>query len=165
MKLARLLLPLLLTACATQSPQMVDTPTSVSEATQKEAQTLALAVNDLTLKRKIAVGRLSNETTFGKSLLNSSVEDKMAMKITDMFVQSLLNSGNYLIFERPDISLLQNEQNLTGQPVSIVGVDTLVIGSLTEFGRTTTGQNGFLSSSKKQEATATIDLRLVDTKT
>jgi curli biogenesis system outer membrane secretion channel CsgG len=165
MKLARLLLPLLLTACATQSPQMTDTPPSVSEATQKEAQTLALTVNELTLKRKIAVGRLSNETTYGKSLLNSSVEDKMAMKITDMFVQSLLNSGNYLIFERPDISLLQNEQNLTGQPVSIVGVDTLVIGSLTEFGRTTTGQNGFLSSSKKQEATATIDLRLVDTKT
>src|SRR5690606_25373790 len=44
-------------------------------------------------------------------------------------------------------------------------VDTLVIGSLTQFGRATTGERGFLSSSKKQEATATVDLRLVDVST
>jgi len=41
-------------------------------------------------------------------------------------------------------------------------VDTLVIGSLTQFGRATTGERGFLSSSKTQEASATVDLRLVD---
>jgi len=44
-----------------------------------------------------------------------------------------------------------------------VGVDALVIGSLTEFARNTTGKRGFLSSTKIQTARASIDLRLVDT--
>lgn len=156
---------MLLTACATQSPQMNDVEPSVSEEDQKAAQQAANEPTKLALKRKIAVGRLSNETTYGKSLLTNSNDDKMGSKITDMFVQSLINSGNYLVFERPDISLLRNESELSGNEVNIIGVDTLVIGSLTEFGRSTTGESGFLSSSKKQEATATIDLRLVDTRT
>lgn len=163
--IAKWVAPLLLTACATQTPQMNDVESSVSPEDQRAAQAAAAEPTKLALKRKIAVGRLSNETTYGKSLLSSSEGDQMGAKITDMFVQSLINSGNYLVFERPDISLLQAESELSGQSVNIIGVDTLVIGSLTEFGRSTTGESGFLSSSKKQEATATIDLRLVDTGT
>lgn len=158
-------IPLFLAACATQTPQMQDVEPGVSPEAQQAAQQAAQETTKLALKRKIAVGRLSNETTYGKSLLGSSAEDRMALKITDMFVQSLINSGNYLVFERPDVALLQNEADLSGNEVNIIGVDTLVIGSLTEFGRSTTGESGFLSSSKKQEATATIDLRLVDTNT
>lgn len=158
-------IPLLLVGCATQTPQMQDVEPGVSPEDQQAAQDALTARTELALKRKIAVGRLSNETTYGKSLLSSSAEDRMALKITDMFVQSLINSGNYLVFERPDVALLQSEASLSGNEINIIGVDTLVIGSLTEFGRSTTGETGFLSSSKKQEATATIDLRLVDTKT
>ena len=44
-------------------------------------------------------------------------------------------------------------------------MDTLIIGSLTEFGRKTEGESGFLSSTKKQVAFAKVDLRLVDSKT
>lgn len=44
---------------------------------------------------------------------------------------------------------------MSGAELNIVGVDTLIIGSLTQFGRATTGERGFLSSSKKQEATVT----------
>lgn len=49
--------------------------------------------------------------------------------------------------------------------LNIVGVDALVIGSLTEFGRKTVGQSGFVSSSKKQVAFAKVDLRVVDVST
>ncbi len=157
--------PFLLVACATQTPQMADNESSVSPDQQRAAQEAQQAPVQLALKRKIAVGRLSNETTYGKSLLSSTSDDSVSLKVTDMFVQSLINSGNYLVFERPDISLLQSEAELTGTQVNIIGVDTLVIGSLTEFGRSTTGESGFLSNSKTQEATATIDLRLVDTAT
>lgn len=157
--------PLLLVACATQTPQMADNESAVSPDQQRAAQEAQQAPVQLALKRKIAVGRLSNETTYGKSLLSSTSDDSVSLKVTDMFVQSLINSGNYLVFERPDISLLQNEAELAGTEVNIIGVDTLVIGSLTEFGRSTTGESGFLSNSKTQEATATIDLRLVDTAT
>lgn len=157
--------PLLLSACASQTPQMQDREAPVSAAEQRAAQQAAQqdAVR-LALKRKIAVGRISNETNYGRSLLRSG-SDELGRKVTDMFVQSLTNSGNYLIFERPDVALLAQEAELSGHTVNIVGVDTLVIGSLTEFGRSTTGESGFLSGSKRQEATAKVDLRLVDTTT
>lgn len=161
-----LTLPVLLASCATQTPRMTDREPAVTTAQQQAAQQALQQEQTprLALKRKIAVGRLSNETNYGRSLLRSGT-DELGRKVTDMFVQSLANSGNYLIFERPDIQLLNQEAQLTGNEVDIVGVDTLVIGSLTEFGRSTTGESGFLSSSKKQEATATVDLRLVDTNT
>lgn len=164
-KLMLLTLPLVLAACASQSPNLTDVEAPVSAEQQRAAQQAAAAPTRLALKRKIAVGRLSNETTYGRSLLGTNAGDNIDQKITDMFVQSLINSNNYLVFERPDVALLERESELSGQSVNIVGVDTLVIGSLTEFGRSTTGESGFLSSSKRQQATATVDLRLVDTRT
>ncbi|PTY37977.1 curli production assembly protein CsgG [Saccharospirillum sp. MSK14-1] len=164
-KFMLLTLPLVLAACASQSPTLQDVEAPVSAEQQRAAQQAAAAPTRLALKRKIAVGRLSNETTYGRSLLGTNAGDNIDQKITDMFVQSLINSNNYLVFERPDIELLERESELSGQSVNIIGVDTLVIGSLTEFGRSTTGESGFLSSSKRQEATATVDLRLVDTRT
>lgn len=157
-----------LTGCATQTPQMMEVEPAVSAEQQRAAQQAALEESkpqQLSLKRKIAVGRISNETNYGRSLLRSNAEDQLGSKVTDMFLQALANSESYLVFERPDIELLSKEAELSGQEVSIVGVDTLVIGSLTQFGRATTGERGFLSSSKKQEATATVDLRLVDVTT
>lgn len=162
-----LTLPLFFLACATQTPEMSDRESSVSAEEQRRAQEAQLAAEPtrLALKRKIAVGRLSNETNYGKSLLRTGATDELGRKVTDMFMQSLSNSGNYLIFERPDLQLLEREADISGNDVNLVGVDTLVVGSLTEFGRSTTGESGFLSSSKKQEATATVDLRLVNTDT
>ncbi len=157
-----------LTGCATQTPQTNDVEPGVSAEQQRAAQLEAqeaAAPEQLTLKRKIAVGRLSNETNYGRSLLRRNAEDQLGGKVTDMFLQALTNSDSFLVFERPDISLLQKEASLSGQDLNIVGVDTLVIGSLTEFGRATTGERGFLSSTKKQEATATVDIRLVDVNT
>ncbi|MGF2733732.1 CsgG/HfaB family protein [Marinobacter sp. DUT-1] len=157
-----------LTGCATQTPQMTEVEPAVTAEQQRAAQQAALEEDkpqQLSLKRKIAVGRISNETNYGRSLLRSNAEDQLGSKVTDMFLQALANSESYLVFERPDIELLSKEAELSGQEVSIVGVDTLVIGSLTQFGRATTGERGFLSSSKKQEATATVDLRLVDVTT
>jgi curli biogenesis system outer membrane secretion channel CsgG len=154
--------------CATQSPQMREIESPVTQEQQIKAQRAAQESEipeSLALKRKIAVGRISNETNYGRSLLRIGAPDELGNKVTDMFLQSLTNSGNYLVFERPDIELLSKEVELSGQEVRIAGVDTLVIGSLTQFGRATTGERGFLSSSKKQEATATVDLRLVDVTT
>lgn len=157
-----------LTGCATQTPQVTEVEPAVTAEQQRAAQQAALEESkpqQLSLKRKIAVGRISNETNYGRSLLRSNAEDQLGSKVTDMFLQALANSESYLVFERPDIELLSKEAELSGQEVSIIGVDTLVIGSLTQFGRATTGERGFLSSSKKQEATATVDLRLVDVTT
>ncbi len=44
-------------------------------------------------------------------------------------------------------------------------MDVLILGSITEFARSTTGQSGFLSSTKKQLARAKVDIRLADVRT
>jgi curli biogenesis system outer membrane secretion channel CsgG len=155
------------TGCAVQSP-----PIAVKEAPQAAAaqqaaqQTVALAAPAKpTLKRKIALGRITNETSYGRSLLRDSAGDPLGKQVTDLLSKSLTESGAYIVFERPDISRLKDESNLTGVKLNLVGVDALIVGSLTEFGRKTVGESGFLSSSKKQVAFAKVDLRVVDVTT
>ncbi|MDB5916646.1 MAG: curli production assembly protein CsgG [Massilia sp.] len=123
---------------------------------------LAAAPARPTLKRKIALGRISNETDYGKSLLRTSEGDPVGKQISDMLSKALTESGAYIVLERTDLSKLQDESKLTGVKLNLVGVDALLMGSLSEFGRKTVGQSGFVSSSKKQVAFAKIDLRLVD---
>ncbi len=156
-----------LSGCATQSPQVEPVESAHSQQVQLEAQksaTEAVAGTPV-LKRKIALGRITNETIYGKSLLRDDSGDVLGKQVTDMLSKALTESGQYMVFERPDIDSLKDEANLTGGQLNLVGVDTLIIGSLSEFGRKTEGENGFLSSTKKQVAFAKVDLRLVDSKT
>ena len=153
--------------CATQAPPIVIKESPQTGASQKAAQQSATiaSLGKPTLKRKIALGRISNETTYGQSLLRDSTGDPLGKQVTDLLSKSLTESGAYLVFERPDISKLKDESNLTGAKLNLIGVDALIIGSLSEFGRKTVGQTGFVSSSKKQVAFAKVDLRLVDVST
>jgi hypothetical protein len=59
---------------------------------------------------------------------------------------------------------LQKEQAMLKQ-ANLVGVDALVLGSVTEFGRSTTGKAGFLSATKVQTARAKVEIRLADART
>lgn len=157
----------LFTGCATQAPPVVIKESPQPTAAQKSAQqVVALAVPAKpTLKRKIALGRITNETSYGRSLLRDAAGDPLGKQVTDLLSKSLTESGAYVVFERPDISRLKDESNLTGAKLNLVGVDALIIGSLTEFGRKTVGSSGFVSSSKKQVAFAKVDLRVVDVST
>lgn len=97
--------------------------------------------------------------------MRDSAGDPLGKQVTDLLSKSLTESGAYVVFERPDISRLKDESELTGSKLNLVGVDALIVGSLTEFGRKTVGQTGFVSSSKKQVAFAKVDLRVVDVTT
>lgn len=157
----------LFAGCATQAPPVAVKESAQPASAQQIAQKAAAAPTPIapTVKRKIALGRISNETSYGKSLLRDSAGDPLGKQVTDLLSKSLTESGAYLVFERPDISRLKDESALTGEKLNLIGVDALIIGSLSEFGRKTIGQTGFVSSSKKQVAFAKIDLRLVDAKT
>ncbi len=156
-----------LTGCAVQSPPItpVDAPQPV--AAQRAAQQALLTAAPATpsLKRKIALGRISNETSYGQSLLRDNSGDPLGKQVTDLMSKALTASGAYLVFERPDIGRLQAESRLTDTRMNLVGVDALVIGSLTEFGRKTVGATGFVSASKRQVAFAKVDIRVVDVNT
>lgn len=149
-----------LAGCATtpSAPKAVAPPVTAAPAPVPVADAKVL-------KRKVAIGRFTNETRYGKALLTADQIDPLGRQTSDMLSARLVESGKFLIFERPDLNLLQNEQQLQGSVGNIVGVDALIVGSLTEFGRSTEGEAGFLSNTKKQVAHAKVEIRLVDVKT
>ena len=153
--------------CAVQAPSVVQKEAPLAIAVQKDAQKLVAAqpAPVPTLKRKIALGRITNETSYGQSLLRDQHGDPLGKQVTDLMSKALTESGAYLVFERPDIGKLQAESQLVNSKLSLIGVDTLVIGSLTEFGRKTVGESGFVSATKKQVAFAKVDVRMVDATT
>lgn len=118
-----------------------------------------------TLKRKIALGRITNETNYGRTLLRDASNDPLGKQVADMLSKALTESGRFIVLERPDVGRLKDEAALAGSKLNLVGVDALVIGSLTEFGRKTIGETGFLSQSKRQVAFAKVDFRIVDAST
>lgn len=156
-----------LSACAIQTPPVSQKEAPQDVVAQKAAQQTVTvpAPAAPTLKRKIALGRITNETSYGRSLLRDSQGDPLGKQVTDLMSKALTESGAYLVFERPDIGRLQAEGQLSESKMNLIGVDALVIGSLTEFGRKTVGESGFVSSSKRQVAFAKVDIRVVDVKT
>jgi curli biogenesis system outer membrane secretion channel CsgG len=152
------------TGCATTStPQQVVTA-PVSAARQADAQRQAALPQTKTLKRKVAIGRFTNETRYGKTFQVDANNDPLGKQVSDMLATRLVASQKFLVFERPDLDKVKAEQSITHES-GLVGVDALVIGSITEFGRSTTGKSGFLSGTKVQNAHANVEIRLVDVKT
>jgi curli biogenesis system outer membrane secretion channel CsgG len=151
-----------LTACATPAPA----PKVVaSVAPSLAVQAAALQASVPSLKRKIAIGRFSNSTNYGRALLVDGQKDPLAEQASDMLMTRLVDTGQFLVFERSDLDAVKAESNISGNAPQLVGVDALIVGSVTQFGRQTEGQVGFLSSTKRQSASATVEIRLVDART
>lgn len=154
----------LMAGCAVQAPQTQrkEAPQSTAEQKRAQQEVAQAAPARPTLKRKIAIGRVSNETNYGKSLLRDNAGDPVGKQIADMLSKALTESGAYVVLERTDFSKLEEEAARTGVKQNLVGVDAMIMGSLTEFGRKTVGESGFVSATKKQVAFAKMDVRLVD---
>lgn len=153
-----------LSGCATVSkqPQQVEAPAPRAE--QAAAQLAQAAPVQKTYKRKIAIGRFGNETRYGRTFVTDASQDPLGKQASDILASRLVASNQFLVFERPDLNKVSAEQAIS-KDGSMIGVDTLILGSVTEFGRGTAGKAGFLSSTKVQTAHAKVELRLVDVKT
>lgn len=155
----------LLFGCATVQEQPGAVESTVSREAQQAAQRQQALPATPKFKRKVAIGRFSNETRYGRSLLRDDENDPLGKQVSDILAGRLVESGRFLVFERPDINKLKAEGELSGEALDLVGVDTMILGSLTEFGHSTTGKKGFMSATKKQTAEASVELRLVEVKT
>jgi len=157
----------LLTGCAVQAPhtQLKEAPQSNADQKRAQQEVASAAPVRPTLKRKIALGRITNETNYGKSLLRDNAGDPVGKQIADMLSKALTESGAYVVLERTDFAKLEEEAARTGIKQNLIGVDAMIMGSLTEFGRKTVGERGFVSDTKKQIAFAKMDVRLVDVST
>ncbi|MBB4659425.1 CsgG/HfaB family protein [Parvularcula dongshanensis] len=139
----------------------------VSQTQAEEAQRLAAEALPAapSLKRKVAVGRFTNATRYGRALLYDDERDPLAEQASDIVSNRLAETDAFIVVERRDLELLEDEADLTGKQMDLIGVDTLLVGSVTEFGRKTEGKAGFLSSTKKQAAEAVVEVRMIDAKT
>jgi curli biogenesis system outer membrane secretion channel CsgG len=117
------------------------------------------------LKTKIAVGRFSNETRYGASLLRDDNFDPLGKQAADILAAYLVKTGKFLVLERSDLNAIKTEQVQDGQSKAVVGADTLIIGSVVEFGRTEDGKRGLLNKERIQRAHAKVAIRLVDVRT
>ncbi|MGE0803817.1 MAG: hypothetical protein AB7O55_36435, partial [Lautropia sp.] len=81
----------LLSACAVQTPQVVQSEAPRSIDQQKAAQSAVLQQSPATpqLKRKIALGRISNETNYGQSLLRDRNDDPLGKQVADLMSKAL----------------------------------------------------------------------------
>lgn len=117
------------------------------------------------LKRKVAIGRFSNETQYAKGLFYDKENDPMGRQASDILSTRLAASGKFLLLERNDLDKLQEENQLNKSDLQKIGADYLILGSITQFGRKNVGDQRVFSSTKSQIVEAAVSIRLVDVKT
>lgn len=151
--LCALMLALTYTMSAQRKTVVVETPTTQVQD------------DGMVLKRKVAIGRFSNETQYAKGIFYDKENDPMGKQALDILSAKLASSGKFLLLERSDLSALLEECKKGESISSAVGADYMIIGSITEFGRKNTGKNGVFTSQKTQTVEATVSVRLVDVST
>ena len=117
------------------------------------------AQDEKTIKRKVAIGRFTNETQYAKGLFYDKENDPMRKQALDILSSKLAASGKFILLERDDLDVLMAE---AGSSMNKIGADFIILGSITEFGRKAEGQQKVFSSTKTQTAEAGVSIRLVE---
>ena len=121
--------------------------------------TALFAQEGKTLKRKVAIGRFTNETQYGKGIFYDRENDPMRKQAMDILSSKLASSGKFILLERDDLDVIVKE---SGAEMQKIGADYIILGSITQFGRKTEGDEGIFSSTKTQTVEAAVNIRLVD---
>ena len=122
----------------------------------------AVAQEERTIKRKVAIGRFSNETQYAKGMFYDRENDPMRKQALDILSSKLAASGKFILLEREDLDILVEE---AGAEMNKIGADYIILGAVTEFGRKTEGNQRIFSSTKTQTVEAGVSVRLVETAT
>ena len=116
-----------------------------------------------TLKRKVAIARFTNETTYGRSFLVDKDANPIGKQAVDILSKKLLDTDKFIMLERADIEKVNAELGLAGATNSLKNAaDYLVVGSITAFGRKNEGDVGVFTRTRRQTAFAKVTIRLVD---
>jgi curli biogenesis system outer membrane secretion channel CsgG len=128
-----------------------------------EPQIQEVKQENYTLKRKVAIARFSNETTYAKGIFYDKENDPMGKQALDILSTKLASTGKFILLERQDMDKIMEELKIAGnQGSQKVGADYLIIGSVTEFGRKNVGDVNAFSRTKTQTVEAAVSIRLVD---
>ena len=117
------------------------------------------------IKRKVAIGRFTNETQYAKGIFYDKENDPMGKQALDILSAKLAASGKFLLLERSDLASLLEEAKKSDNGLATIGADYMIIGSITEYGRKNVGKSGVFSTTKSQIVEAAVAVRLVDVST
>lgn len=132
---------------------------------QIESATTSSQESGKGLKRKVAIGRFSNETQYAKGLFYDKENDPMGKQALDILSAKLAASNKFILLERSDLNKLLEEAETNNSPIQQLGADYLIIGSITQFGRKNMGDVKVFSTTKTQIVEAAVSIRLVDVST
>jgi len=131
---------------------------AVGKAGPTASASPALAQQGRVLKRKVGIARFSNETKYGRGVFGGGTDSPIEEQAADILKTRLAETGKVVLVDAqgwtPDAAH-------DGQAPA----EYVILGSVSEFGRSTTSETGFLSRTKKQIAHAGVNLRLVRTST
>ncbi|MBN2364767.1 MAG: hypothetical protein EH225_01260 [Calditrichaeota bacterium] len=124
------------------------------------------------LKKRIAVVDFEDRSGWGHNI---------GTGLADMLVTHLVKSGQFLVVERQELAKILEEQGLgmsgavtpqsAAQVGQLLGVELMVMGSVSEFGEKKSGLGGGIGKIgiggklTKRQARAVVDVRLVNTST
>lgn len=146
-------------ACATMEQDEIAT---VDEQRPQVSKVLTQEAPERFLKRKVAIGRFSNETKYGQSIFLDEDLDRIGKQAMDILSARLAATEKFILLERSDIEKINKELALGNLSALNIPADYLIIGSVSEFGRKAVSDVGILSRVKKQVAYAKVNIRLVD---
>lgn len=118
-------------------------------------------------RRRVGVVDFENKTAYGQQRLGQAA--------SDILITELVKTGKFIVVERDKMNKLLDEQklglsgaidpNTAAQMGKILGLSAIVTGAISNFGVRTTGSEYIIAQSKRQEATCTVDIRVVDGET
>jgi len=155
---------LIISGCATMQQQTThETPPPGEAAVSKSLRASQATANEPTgLKRKVAIGRFTNETRYGQSFFLDENGDRIGKQAMDILSAKLFETGRFIMLERADLDKIQKELAMGEAPKLKNSADFLILGAITEFGRKEVSDVGWFSRVKKQEAFAKVHIRIVD---
>lgn len=159
-----LALSICITCCATVTkPKVEEVPTPQPVFSKTIGAQKASPYQGL--KRRVAIGRFTNETKYGQSFFLDKNNDPVGKQSVDILSATLMATDKFILLERTDLDKISKELALgDASPLKIMA-DYLIVGSVTEFGRRETGKVGIFSRTKEQLAFAKVHVRLLDVRT
>jgi len=120
---------------------------------------------DRVLKRKVAIARFTDETRHSNLFAINPNGDRIGKQATDILAARLNQTGKFILLERSDLDKINSEKSLNNLQSDTIGADYLIIGSISEFGRSAESEVGVFSRNKIQKAKAKVNVRLVEVAT
>ena len=87
------------------------TPVLAQDSSSSTAAASVQGEDEVTVKRRVAIGRFTNETRYGQTLLRDSDLDPLGKQAADIMAAYLVQTGVFVVLERTDISEILKEQN------------------------------------------------------